>query len=329
LFLSLVHIFSLDFIFHILFINNIEGIAFLGISIKEEEMKKFALLFLTILLVAIGCTNKQAEEIEMLKQENSALKAVLAPPPGVLDAMYPPITEQPVYQLRMMEMEAPMSGILVDLFENDMGNVMTNFENFKTKYGEVAKLVPEWENKYPLEPVEELGNALQSGEQEKVMAAFAELGKVCMDCHIETMAKVQQKYHWMDFREVKATDPLTNEEVSFTTFKQFLNTSFLGIGVDLQEGQIENALKQFEGFNARFQTLKDTCGDCHGTSERKYYVDESVQAMINELGQALKDPSSLNPEQLQGLMMGIGMESCGKCHLVHVPPALAKMRWSK
>ncbi len=292
-------------------------------------MKKIAFLSLVILLVAVGCTNKQSEEIEMLKKENSALKDMLAPPPSVLDAMYPPTTEQPMYQLRMMELEIPMSGILVDLFENDMENVKTNFEIFQTKYGEVAKLVPEWENKYPWEPVERLGNALQDGEQEKVMAAFVELGKVCMDCHIETMAKVQQKYYWKDIREVKSTDPLTNEEVDFPTFKQFLNTSFLGIGVNLQEGQIENASKQFDAFNARFQTLKDTCGDCHGTSERKYYVDESVQAMIDKLGQVLREPSSLDSEQVQGLMMTIGIESCGKCHLVHVPAALTKMRWNE
>lgn len=292
-------------------------------------MKKIFLLSLTILLVTFGCTNKQTEEIQMLKQENLALKTMIAPPPSVLDAMYPPVTEQPVYQLRMMEIEVPMSGILVDLLENDMENVKTNFENFKTQYEKVAKLVPEWENKFPLGPVEGLGIALQSGEQGKVMAAFGELGKVCADCHLETMVKVQQKYHWMDLGEVKATDPLTKEEVNFTTFKQYLSSSFSGISVDLQEGQIENALKQFEGFNARFQTLKDTCGDCHGTSERKYYVDESVQAMINKLGRALKNPSSLNPEQVQKLMMGIGIESCGKCHLVHVPAALAKLRWTK
>ncbi len=292
-------------------------------------MKKIAFLSLVIVLIVIGCTDKQAEEIENLKKEISALKENVAPPPSVLDAMYPPNTEHSTYQLRMMEMEIPMVGILVDLFENDMENVKANFENFKIKYGEMAKLAPEWENKYPLNPVEGLGSALQSGEQEKVMAAFTELGKVCMDCHIETMAEVQQKYYWMDFRKVETTDPLTNEEVKFPAFKQFLNTSFLGIGVNLQEGQVENALKQFEGFNARFQALKDTCGDCHGTSERKYYVDESVQAVVDKLGQALRDSSSLNLEQIQEMMMAIGMESCGKCHLVHIPAAFKKYKWEE
>lgn len=292
-------------------------------------MKKIVLFSMAILLVVTGCSHKQADELEMLKRENLALKEALAPPPSALDAMYPPNMENPEYQLRMMEMEIPMAGIIVDLNENDKNNAIVNFETFRTKYGEVAKLVPEWENKYPLKPVDDLGKALQNGEQERVMAAFSELGKVCMDCHIETMTKVQHKYYWMDFRDIRTVDPLTNEELKFPAFKQFLNASFFGIGVDLQEGQIGNALKQFEGFNARFQSLKDTCEDCHGTSERKYYVDESVQDGIDRLGQGLKDPGSLNPEQLQGLIMSIGIESCGKCHLAHVPAAFTKMRWKE
>ena len=125
---------------------------------------------------------------------------------------------------------------------------------------------------------------------------------------------------------VPFVDPLTNEEVDFTMLKKYLSTNLLGITVNLQEGQIENAIKQFEGFDARFQTWKDTCEECHGVSGRKYYVDESIQVMINQLGQALKDPSHINPQQLQELMMGIGVESCGKCHLVHVPAALTKRR---
>lgn len=79
------------------------------------------------------------------------------------------------------------------------------------------------------------------------------------------MVKVQQKYYWLDFPEVTIPDPLTNEQVNYAKLMQNIDLNFVGIMVDLQEGQIENAIKHFEGFNARFQTLKDTCGDCHGT----------------------------------------------------------------
>ena len=292
-------------------------------------MKKFTLLFAICLVLCFGFTTDQSQELEKLKKENAELKERLAPPPSSLDAFYPPKTEMPVYQMKMMEMAVPMSGILVNLFENDMDNVMPSFEGFKTLYGEMAKLVPEWTHLYPAAPVEELGNALKSKDQGKVMAAFEKIGQVCHDCHVATMVKVQQKYHWLDFNDVKIADPLTKESVNFPQLMQNFDMNFVGIMVDLQEGQIENAVKHFEGFNTRFQTLKDTCGDCHGTSERKYFVDEKIQGMIDTLGQTLKNPATLNPEQLKGLMMGIGMESCGKCHLVHVPAAYAKLQWNK
>lgn len=301
----------------------------MGLRYLGGIMKKITLLLLAILIVFFGCANDQSEEIEKLKQENAALTALLGPPPSVLDAMYPPQTEMPVYQMQMMEMAVPMSGILVNLLENDMENVMPNFEFFKAKYTELSKVVPEWENQYPMEPVNELGEALSSGDQGKVMASFEKMGQVCHDCHVANMVKVQQKYYWLDFPEVTIPDPLTNEQVNYAKLMQNIDLNFVGMMVDLQEGQIENALKHFEGFNARFQTLKDTCGDCHGTIERKYYVDEKIQGMIDNLGQALKNPATLNPEQVQELMMGIGMESCFKCHWVHLPAAYAKLQWIK
>lgn len=292
-------------------------------------MKKFSYPILFGLILFFGFTSDQTQELEKLRKENAELKVQLGPPPTSLDVFYPPKTEMPVYQMQMLELAVPMMGIFVNLMENDMENVMPSFQGFKAKYAEVAKLVPEWEDQFPLAPVEGLGEALQTGEQGKVMAAFDKLGQVCHDCHAANMVKVQQKYYWMDFGKIMAPDPLTNEQVNFATLMQYLDMSFIGIMVDLQEGQLENAVKNFEGFNARFQTLKDTCGDCHGTVERKYYVDENVQAMIDELGMVLKDPSSLDPEKVQGIGMGIGMESCGKCHLVHIPAAYAKLRWNK
>ena len=94
------------------------------------------------------------------------------------------------------------------------------------------------------------------------------------------MVKVQQKFHWQDFRTIKVKDPLTDEQVDFRLLMQYLITNFIGISVDTMEGQKENAQKQFQGFKARFQAMKDTCEECHATEERKYYVDESGHVMV-------------------------------------------------
>ncbi|MEW6455629.1 MAG: hypothetical protein AB1410_02785 [Acidobacteriota bacterium] len=283
-----------------------------------------AVLLLTIFL---GFTGEKATKTEKSKQEKEELLAIASPPPGSLDNLFPPKAEQPIFTLKMQEMGTFFSGIISDLTENDFQNVMVNFENFKAQYIENSKLVPEWEKYFPIEPVEELGAALKTGDQGKVMLAYERVGNICTDCHIVNMPKVQWKYHWQDFSGIKVKDPLTNEEVNFTRFMQYLDTSFVGILLDIQQNQKENARKQFQGVNARFQTLKETCLNCHNT-ERKYYTDESVQDMIDKLGQALSAPS-VDPKVVEELAMGIGMESCHKCHLVHVPSAIAKLQWEK
>jgi cytochrome c556 len=256
-------------------------------------------------------------------QPTPSLTAVSASLPGSLDAYFPPKAKEPVFLFRMLGMAAPMSGIIVDLMEKDPQNAIANFEKFKAQYQEVSKLVPEWTQEYSLGPVDDLGRALKTGKQEAVMKAFEQVNGVCMKCHLETMVRVQQKYHWGDFYAIKTKDPVTQEGVDGTKLMQYLDSSLTGISVDLAEGQKENARKQLQAFKMRFQTLKNVCEECHGADPRKYYVDESVQAMISGLEQTLSGPSP-DSQKANSLVQGIGMESCFKCHLVHVPAALAQ-----
>jgi cytochrome c5 len=216
------------------------------------------------------------------------------------------------------------SGIASDLAENDLQGVRDVFEKFKTEYVEISKMVPEWKKEYPMKPVEELGAHLKMGDRSKVMPALGKVGAVCHDCHVKYMPMAHQKYHWGDFSTIKAKDPLSNEEVPFTRLKQYLDSNFAGIGLNIERGQKEKARKQVQSFNARFQALKTTCWRCH-SGEIKYYPDEGVQGMIDKLGQTVENPSA-DPKVAVELVQRIGMESCFKCHLVHVPAAIAKSR---
>ncbi len=297
-------------------------------------MEKLALLLLAVgvlavLLIGLGYVGDlaQRQRLERLEQENMILRAIAAPPPSSLDKLFPPRAEQPIFLFEMLEMGTAFRGIEVDLSEDDPENAKANFERFKAKYLEVSKLVPEWEEKFPTGPVEGLGAALEAGVQEKVMAAYRKVGMVCGSCHATNMVKVQQKYHWGDFGAIRVEDPLTDEEVGFTQLMRSLDANFVGISVDAAQGQRGNAQQQFQGFKARFQALKGTCFSCHDT-ERKYYVDEGVQALIDELEEALSAPS-IDPATVGQLFQGIGMESCLKCHWVHDPAALAKLQWER
>jgi cytochrome c556 len=280
-------------------------------------------VILTILIFGLAYSSSQAQKEERSDQGKEALKNISGSLPSSLDALFPPKVEQPIYLFKMMELGTSFMGIVVDLFENDVQNVMANFEKFKSQYLESSKMVPEWEKDYPEGPVEELAAALQTGDQGKIMAAYEKIGNVCHECHVTNMVRVQQKYHWQDFNTIKVKDPLTDEVVDYRQLMQRLAANFMGIIVDVAEGQKEYAQKQFQGFKARFQAMEDTCEECHGTEERKYYVDDSVQDLIAKLGQALWG-LSVDPKAVETLSQAIGMENCFKCHLVHLPAAYDK-----
>jgi cytochrome c556 len=245
------------------------------------------------------------------------------PLPAALGGLYPPKAQGPLFLVKMIGLAESFGGMLGDLFENDLPNVPAGFERFKAQYAEAAALVPEWKGLYPMAPVDDLGAALKSGDQGRAMAAIEKVGAVCTACHVENMARVQFRYGWPEFSAVKVKDPLTGRDVGFPELMLLLDVSFSGIGADLDQGQAEQALKHFQGFQARFEAVAGTCEECHGQDERKYYVDGGVRGMVEELGKAASAGSA---EQARQLVLGIGMESCHKCHLVHTPAAFGQTR---
>jgi cytochrome c556 len=239
--------------------------------------------------------------------------------PSSLDNYYPPKGDGPVYLFAMYEMAKPLSGLACDVFENDFDNARSNFESFKKEYTAVSNMVPEWKHLFPTEPINELGNAMEIGDPGKIMAAYETVGGICDVCHRQYMPAVYQRYHWGDFGAITVADPLTHEDVSFGRLMLLLETSFTGAGVDLEQGQLENARKQFQGFSSRFRAMVETCSGCH-ESERKYYADGQILGMIDSLGVRLND-ATVDPAAIGALFQSIGIESCRKCHLVHLPAA--------
>lgn len=273
----------------------------------------FSLVICVVIVVMLFLVSAVADE-----GKEEGLKSL----PASLDNLFPPKAKGPVFLGRMFGMSTPFTGILVDLMEGDIKNVQADYQAFKAQYDAVSKLVPEWTKLYPSEPVEELGAALKTGDQGKIMAAFGKVGKVCADCHHKYMIKVQQKYHWKNFKAVKVKHPFTQQETKYTDFMHILSASLTGIQINLQQGQKENAIKQYQGFKASFAVLRDSCEQCH-EDERKYFVDQDVQALVDKLGQAL-NAAQIDPKEIAGLAGRIGQESCFKCHLVHLPAAMAQ-----
>ena len=66
--------------------------------------------------------------------------------------------------------------------------------------------------------------------------------------------------------------------------------------------------------------MNATCSSCH-VSAPKYYVSADVQAMISAMGQEI---NTGNLSAARRIQQGIGMESCYRCHVLHMPAQFAK-----
>ena len=278
---------------------------------------RMAKLIMAVFLVLVSTPLIKAEDHSGTRWDGQKSRSL----PDSLTAFYPPATGQPVYLFKMLSMDTSFSGIVVDLMEDDIEGARGSFEEFKGQYREASEMVPEWKWEYTEGPVKELGAALAAGDRKRAMNAFAEVGRVCQRCHVEAMVPVQQKYHWGDFGAIAVKDPLSGAATVYPQFKQYLAANLAGITVDLRQGQVDNARRQFQGFRARFQALVDSCNDCHEKKSR-YYVDREVQDTVEEIGRAFTS-RTVAADVVIALTQKIGRDSCFKCHLVHLPAAYA------
>jgi cytochrome c556 len=266
-----------------------------------------AVLVFAVLFINLSLTNASAE--------GGAL-------PASLDALYPPKAQQPTFLIGMFAMATPFAGIAGDVSVGHISDAKEDFAQFKAQYAKVSTLVPEWKDHYPMEPIEALEKAFATNDPGKVMAAYGEVGKACASCHENYIVRVEQKYHWGNFKSVSVADPLlpNHQKLNFAQLMQYIDANFGGLSVSIGRKDWSTAQIQLAGFTQRFQTLTESCASCHTTS-RTYYVDPVVQKMIGDLGQALADKK---PDVAGALVQQIGTESCAKCHYVHFPAALAK-----
>lgn len=240
--------------------------------------------------------------------------------PPSLDKYYNETSGRPfVYLLEMYKLGELMMGIPVNLVQGDFLNAGNSFNNFSECYEYSSEMVPEWKKYYDQKAVDKLGHALAGNDQVAIGIAMGKVGETCSDCHQDTLTPVYYKYYWGDFREVEIETPARNK-----TWKEakmnYLLMGFDGIGVNIKEGDKDNATKSFKLFDSMFDNMTDACLECHNSTPR-YYVSEDIQTMIDYMGTNITDG---NLEVANNLRYGIG-DSCHRCHIIHMPPQYAKV----
>lgn len=274
-----------------------------------------------IALVALSVQSAPRRPADPSPSHSSSAEQ-LAELPASLAHYYPPTTSSPVYLERMVGLAFAFSGLVADLLEKDSANLQRGFESFRSQYVELARLVPEWESRFPMEPVEALGAALAADDDGSRMDAVGKIGRLCHECHLNSMVPVQQAHRWKRFAEITCEDRDTGGRVSHTQLMRDLDLAMAGIAADAVQGQAPQAQAYFRMFRKRFDQLEQSCLACH-PGKREYYVDASIRSQVEKLGSTLEQPT-IDTQRVMTLLQDIGAKSCGRCHLVHMPAAAAQ-----
>ncbi|VVB96067.1 Cytochrome C' [uncultured archaeon] len=279
-------------------------------------MKNRLVIAVAIVLIISGLLVVSGK---MMKSERSnAISNMAIPLPDSLDNWFETKTPwgQPLYLFRMYELGGPMMGVLVNTQQDDMTNAKISYQIFKNEYRNSSKMVPEWRRYYDLEAVDKVGNALEAGDKNQILASMDVVFQTCAKCHVATKTKVFAKYNWKDLKDVKMkTVNPEQPEAPWTEAKaKYLVTGFDGTIVNARENQQEAANKSFQQFKTMFLYMKDACSSCHDT-ERRYYVSDDVMALVSK---AEGEISSGDLTSASNTMQQIG-GACFDCHQTHEP----------
>lgn len=274
-------------------------------------MKNSLLVTSVVIIVVLGAgvwllsNNKD-------KNENEEL-------PLSIDQYYQ--SRPPVYLISMFELGTAMMGIGVNLQQGDMANAKKSYIDFSKKFKESSDMVPEWKKFYDQGTVDKIGTSLDSGDVPAVFENIGKVGEACVKCHKEKMPQIWIKYNWNDFGKLTMNTPNPDEPIlPFPLAKiKYLASGYDGISVNIKNNNQKGAQESFGLFKKMFDNMNSTCSSCHA-SPPKYYVSADIQAMIDTMGEKI---NSGNLSEAEGIRIGIGMESCYRCHVLHMPAQYA------
>ncbi len=237
--------------------------------------------------------------------------------PPSLDQYYK--TQPPEYLIKKFGLGESLMGVIMNSQQGDLVNAKKSFIAFSKEYKDIADMVPEWRNYYDQKPVENLGTALDSGNVSAILGAAGGVAENCGRCHTENMPAVWNHYNWKNFNNVMISTP--EGQLPWPAAKmKYLVIGYDGIGVNIEKKDQTGAQQSFNLFRSMFNNMTTACSSCHAT-ERRYYVSQDIQAMISDMGANI---ASGNLSRAEEIRQTIGMESCYRCHVLHMPAQFAK-----
>ncbi|MCW8908831.1 MAG: cytochrome c [Sedimenticola sp.] len=248
----------------------------------------------------------------------SAEERWLPLPPASIGEWYKPKNERQVWLHTMFALRREMQAVAEYAASGDRDLLQKWGARFVAHYRKIAEMVPEWRDELDYEGLQQLQDAVDQGDPERVAAALKTIGRSCSSCHREFRATTAMIYRTPDFGKIRVQGGSGEPARDYPEVMQELSALVNRIKIASDDARHEAGLVALAQLNRRLDQLASSCGECHRDAPPESRIlGELTREALAGLEQGLKQ----GDQKLAGRSLGsAAVYACARCHAIHRAP---------
>ncbi|WP_457622184.1 hypothetical protein [Persephonella sp.] len=249
----------------------------------------------------------------------------LKEPPGELKKYYPPESDGYPFVELMHNLSISLTATISSIEEKDWKRGERWVLAFKKNYFEIGKKVRKWDKLLKKKAVENLVLSVQKKDLKGFKQNLQIVGKSCIQCHKNYKISTRVIYRFPSFHAVSIEDPVTEREISYEDYMKKMTDDMKRLKIYVLDGKRKKALRSGVDFVKRFESLKQSCSDCHsGEDSTNLYFSDKVKKGLSMVKDGLR---RIEKDKIFEGLKFIGVYNCTKCHNTHIIQAELQERF--
>ncbi len=236
-------------------------------------------------------------------------------PPDSLKQWYKPANKRQVWLHVMFKLRREMQAISEYAATGDQPHLLKWTEKLVRDYKKAGEMVPEWKQAMKIQLAEELLDAAQKNNRDKIKHTQQKLDRVCQKCHDKYRAITAVIYRSADFSKIRLPDTYTNKPLTYKeemkNFSKAINRIVIGI-TDQKFDAAQSSAKELE---TRMDNFAHSCDKCHkDNAASEAILGNANKVRFAELGRLLQSKNAIKAGRTVG---EIAVTACARCHSIH------------
>jgi len=236
-------------------------------------------------------------------------------PPDSLEQWYKPANKRHVWLHVMFKLRREMQAISEYAAAGDQPHLLKWTQKLVKDYKKAGEMVPEWKQAMKPHLADELLDAVQKNNRDKIKHTQQKLDRVCQKCHDRYRAVTAAIYRSADFSEIRLTDTYTNKPLTYKEEMKSFSKSMNRIVIGIADQKFDSAQASAEELEKRMNDFAHSCDKCHkDDAARETILGNANKARFAELRKLL---ASKNTNKAGRAVGEIAVTACARCHSIH------------